>query len=93
LEEEMVHVEVAVLLAARVAEVQLTVKPASEPAALTVPAKFCVLVRLKASVVDAPVFKLRSDEAAETVKSPTWTVTDTLWVAVPVAAVAVRGRL
>ena len=70
----MVQVEVAVPLAARVPEVQLTVKPATEPATLTVPAKFCVLVRVRASVVEEPVLKLMSDEAAETVKSPTWTV-------------------
>jgi hypothetical protein len=53
--------------------VQLIVKPATEPATLTVPAKFWVLVRVRASVFEEPVLKLTSDDAAETVKSPTWT--------------------
>ena len=72
------QVEVAVPLAARVAEVQLTVNPATEPATLTVPAKFCVLVSVRTSVVEEPVLKLTSDDAAATVKSPTWTVMVTL---------------
>ena len=33
-----------------------------------------MLVKVTASVVDAPVLKLMFDEAALTVKSPTWTV-------------------
>jgi hypothetical protein len=70
-----VHVEVAVPLAANVAEVQLTLKPVTEPATFTLPAKFCVLVNVRTSVVVVtPVLKLMSDDAAETVKSPTWTV-------------------
>ena len=85
--------EVAVPLAASVALVQLIVRPATEPATLTVPAKFCVLVRVNTSVVDAPLLKLRLEDAELTVKSPTWTVIVTECVAVPVAAVAVRVRL
>src|SRR6058998_2650904 len=92
-EDEMVHVDVAVPLAASVAEVHVTVRPLSVPATLTVPAKFCVLVNVRASVVEAPVLKLMFDEAALTVKSPTWTMIVTLWDAVPVAAVAVTVRL
>ena len=67
----MVQVEVAVPLAASVALVQLTVRPESVPATLTVPAKFCVLVRVNTSVVEVPVLKLRSEDAAESVKLPT----------------------
>jgi len=33
-----------------------------------------VLVRDRASVVEAPVLKLTSTDAADTVNSPTWTV-------------------
>ena len=33
-----------------------------------------MLVNVNTSVVDAPVLKLMFDEAADTVKSPTWTV-------------------
>src|SRR3989454_12506087 len=73
-EDEIVHVDVAVPLAASVADVQVTVRPLSVPATLTPPAKFWVLVRVRASVVEAPVLKLMSDEAALTVKSPTWTI-------------------
>jgi hypothetical protein len=36
--------------------------------------------------------KLTSEDAAATVKSPTWTVIVTDWVAVPVAAVPVNAR-
>src|SRR3989442_15935706 len=89
----MVHVDVAVPLAASVAEVHVTVRPLSVPATLTVPAKFWVLVMVSASVVDAPVLKLMSDEAALTVKSPTWTVMVSELEAVPVTAVAVRVAL
>ena len=65
------QVDAAVPLAVRVALVQDTVKPVTEPATLTVPAKFWTLARLTLSVVDAPVLKLMSDEAATAVKSPT----------------------
>jgi len=70
-EDEIVHVEVAVPLAASVADVQVTVRPLSVPATLTVPAKFWVLVRVRASVVEAPLLKLTLFDAADTVKSPT----------------------
>ena len=73
-EDEMVHVDVAVPFAASVADVHITVRPLSVPATLTVPAKFWVLVKVRTSVVDAPVLKLTSFDAADTVKSPTWTV-------------------
>jgi len=39
-DEDMVHVDVAVPLAASVALVQVTVRPLRVPATLTVPAKF-----------------------------------------------------
>jgi len=39
-EDEMVHVDVAVPFAASVADVQVTVRPLKVPATLTVPAKF-----------------------------------------------------
>ena len=92
-DEEIVHVEVAVPLAARVALVQLTVRPDRVPATLTVLAKFCVLVSVNTSVVEDPVLKLTSEDAAATVKSPTCTMIVTECVAVPVAAVAVTVRL
>jgi hypothetical protein len=60
-------------LAVRVPLVHVTVSPVAEPATLTVPAKFWMLVNVNASVVDDPVLKLRSDDAEDTVKSPTWT--------------------
>ena len=66
------QVDVAVPLAVGVAEVQLTVRPEVVPLTLTPPAKFWVLVSVRASVVVVtPVLKLTSDEAALTVKSPT----------------------
>ena len=68
------HVDVAVPFAASVAEVQVTVRPLSVPATLTVPAKFCVLVNVNTSVVEAPELKLMSSDTALTVKSPTCTV-------------------
>ena len=52
-----------------------------------------MLVRVKTSGVEAPVLKLTSEDAAAIVKSPTWTVIVTEWVAVPVAAVPVSVRL
>ena len=73
-EDEIVHVDVAVPLAASVALVHVIVRPVPTPATLTVPAKFCVLVNVNASVVEAPVLKLTSFDAADTVKSPTWTI-------------------
>jgi len=73
-DDEIVQVDVAVPLAASVALVHVIVRPEPTPATLTVPAKFWVLVNVRTSVVDAPVLKLTSDEAADTVKSPTWTI-------------------
>ena len=90
-DEDMVHVEVAVPLAASVADVQVTVRPLKVPATLTVPAKFWVLVRVRASVVEAPVLKLMSDEAGLTVKSPTWTVMTVELVTVGVPPDPVRA--
>jgi hypothetical protein len=52
-----------------------------------------VLVRVRASVVEEPLLKLMSEEAAVIVNLPTWTVIVTECVAVPVAAVAVSVRL
>jgi hypothetical protein len=93
-DDEIVHVDVAVPFAESVAEVQLTDRPVTEPATFTLPAKFCVLVNVRTSVVVVtPVLKLMSDEAALTVKSPTWTVIVTECEAVPVAAEAVNVRL
>jgi len=52
-----------------------------------------VLVRVRASVVNAKVLKLLSDDETETVKSPTWTVIVREREEVPVTAVAVKVAL
>jgi hypothetical protein len=85
-----VQVEVAVPFAFNVAEVQLTVRPVTEPATLTPPVKSSVLVRVRTSVVVVtPVLKLTSDEAAETLKSPTWTRILAEWLGAPLELVPV----
>jgi len=73
-DDEIVHVDVVVPLAVSEAEVHVIVRPVPTPATLTVPAKFWVLVNVNTSVVDAPELKLTSTDAADTTKSPTWTV-------------------